>query len=130
MGPGFEKAVKKTGAHINEFQADSHISFDFPRSSSVLPDPGARAASIDEKVDEIIGIVPWIMEQISGSKKREDGIEVSWREKGKEHIEFFSYQDIIDMKINAIDLLENPRFYLVDPKKRRIHATSRGCCET
>ena len=34
------------------------------------------------------------------------------------------------MKINAIDLLENPRFYLIDTKNVRIHATSRGCCET
>jgi hypothetical protein len=74
--------------------------------------------------------LPWIMEQISESKKKETGIEVSWMEQGKERQEFFSYQDIIDMKINAIDLLENPRFYLIDAKKRHIHATSRGCCET
>jgi len=70
------------------------------------------------------------MEQITGSMKRETGIEVSWMEKGKEQNAFFSYQDIIDMKINAIDLLENPRFYLIDAGKHRIHATSRGCCET
>jgi hypothetical protein len=70
------------------------------------------------------------MEQISGSKKRETGIEVTFMEQGKEQQIFFSYQDIIDMKINAIDLLENPRFYLIDPKKHRIQATSWGCCET
>jgi hypothetical protein len=70
------------------------------------------------------------MEQITGSTKRETGIEVSWMEKGKEQHAFFSYQDIIDMKINTIDLLENPRFYLIDAGNRRIHATSRGCCET
>jgi hypothetical protein len=29
-----------------------------------------------------------------------------------------------------MDLLENPRFYLIDSKAHRIHATSRGCCET
>jgi hypothetical protein len=70
------------------------------------------------------------MEQISGSRKQSEGIEVSWMEKGKERQAFFSYQEIIDMKINAIDLLENPRFYLIDAKNVRIHATSRGCCET
>jgi hypothetical protein len=71
-----------------------------------------------------------IMEQIRGSVKRETGIEISWAEQGKEQTTFFSYQEIIDMKINAVDLLENPRFYLIDSKANRIHATSRGCCET
>jgi hypothetical protein len=71
-----------------------------------------------------------IMEQIRGSAKRETGIEISWAEQGKEQTTFFSYQEIIDMKINAVDLLENPRFYLIDSKANRIHATSRGCCET
>jgi hypothetical protein len=70
------------------------------------------------------------MEQIRKTTKRETGIEVSWTEKGKEQNTFFSYQEIIDMKINAIDLLENPRFYLIDAGNHRIHATSRGCCET
>ncbi|MDD1714886.1 MAG: hypothetical protein LUQ61_06480 [Methanoregulaceae archaeon] len=70
------------------------------------------------------------MEQISGSRKRTEGIEVYWLEKDEEKQVFFSYQEIIDMKINAMDLLENPRFYLMDTKNVRIIATSRGCCET
>jgi len=83
-----------------------------------------------QKLMFILILLPRIMEQISGSKKRNEGIEVSWMEKGKEKQAFFSYQEIIDMKINAIDLLENPRFYLMDTKNVRIRATSRGCCET
>ena len=83
-----------------------------------------------QKLMSNLVILPRIMEQISGSMKRSEGIEVSWMEKGKEKQAFFSYQEIIDMKINAIDLLENPRFYLIDPKNVRIHATSRGCCDT
>ena len=75
-------------------------------------------------------ILPRIMEQLSGSRQRTEGIEVSWLEKDTEKQAIFSYQEIIDMKINAIDLLENPRFYLIDTKNLRIHATSRGCCET
>jgi len=75
-------------------------------------------------------ILPRIMEQISGSRKRTEGIEVYWLEKDEEKQVFFSYQEIIDMKINAMDLLENPRFYLMDTKNVRIIATSRGCCET
>jgi hypothetical protein len=50
------------------------------------------------------------MEQITGSKKKETGIKVSWMEQGTEQQAFFSYHDAIDMKINAIDLLKNPRF--------------------
>jgi hypothetical protein len=75
-------------------------------------------------------ILPRIMEQISGSRKRTEGIEVYWLEEDEEKQVFFSYQEIIDMKINAMDLLENPRFYLMDTKNVRIIATSRGCCET
>lgn len=70
------------------------------------------------------------MEQISGSRKLDEGIEVSWMEGGKEKKAFFSYQELIGMKINALDLLENPRFYLMDTRNVRIHATSRGCCDT
>lgn len=70
------------------------------------------------------------MEQIRGSRQLNDGIEVSWTEGGEQMKAFFSYQQIVDMKINAIDLIENPRFYLMDSRNVRIHATSRGCCET
>jgi hypothetical protein len=83
-----------------------------------------------QKLMSHLVILPRIMEQISGSRKGAEGIEISWLDKGKEKQAFFSYQEIIDMKINAIDLLENPRFYLIDTKNLRIHATSRGCCET
>lgn len=83
-----------------------------------------------QKLMSNLVILPRIMEQISGSRKQSEGIEVSWMEKGKEKQAFFSYQELIDMKINALDLLENPRFYLMDTKNVRIIATSRGCCET
>lgn len=83
-----------------------------------------------QKLISLLAILPRIMEQIRGSRKLEDGIEVSWTEGREEKKVFFSYQEIIDMKINAFDLLENPRFYLMDARNVRIHATSRGCCDT
>jgi hypothetical protein len=83
-----------------------------------------------QKLMSRLVILPRIMEQISGSRKRTEGIEVYWLEKDEEKQVFFSYQELIDMKINALDLLENPRFYLMDTKNVRIIATSRGCCET
>ncbi len=70
------------------------------------------------------------MEQLTESRKSDTGIEVSWLENGSSQHRFFSYQDIIDMKVNASDLIENPRFYLIDTRNKRIIPTSRGCCET
>jgi hypothetical protein len=124
MGARFEKSVKKTGAHIPNVRAGSAYRFRF----SLLSPRGEETP--DAKVDAHPRHLPRIMEQIRGSRQLNDGIEVSWTEGGEQMKAFFSYQEIVDMKINAIDLIENPRFYLMDSRNVRIHATSRGCCET
>jgi hypothetical protein len=54
------------------------------------------------------------MNEIIGSKKMENGIVVFWMEKEEKKYESFNYAELIDMKINALDLLEKPKSYKVD----------------
>lgn len=60
------------------------------------------------------------MQKIIGSKKMENGIVVFWLEGKDKKWESFNYQELIDMKINAVDLLDYPGSYQVDPKSRNI----------
>jgi len=46
------------------------------------------------------------MQQIAGTKGYQKGIQVFWIEKGKEPSDFFPFEEPIEMKINALDLLE------------------------
>jgi len=60
------------------------------------------------------------MHDIARSRKMENGIVVFWEENGKGKSESFNYQDLIDMKINALDLIDNPGGYSVDREAHRI----------
>jgi hypothetical protein len=55
-----------------------------------------------------------IMYTIESSKKMENGIVVFYIQKGEKKFESFNYQELIDRKINAFDLLEHPHRYRVD----------------
>jgi hypothetical protein len=44
----------------------------------------------------------------------ENGIVVFWMEKEEKKNESFNYSELIDMKINALDLLDHPKSYKVD----------------
>jgi len=63
------------------------------------------------------------MKKIETSRKYQNGIQVFWTEAEKELTEFFSYEELIAMKINAFDLLENPAIYQVDAKNRRLESS-------
>lgn len=63
------------------------------------------------------------MKKIESSKKYANGIQVSWTEEGKGFADFFPYEELIDMKINALDLLNNPAIYRVDTKKHTIESS-------
>ena len=63
------------------------------------------------------------MIQITSSKKYQNGIQVFWKEEGKENNDFFPYEELIDMKINALDILDNPKIYRIDPKKHSIESS-------
>jgi hypothetical protein len=42
--------------------------------------------------------------------------------------DFFSFTELIDMRINAVDLLDHPQLYLIQGDAHRILATDKGCC--
>jgi len=50
----------------------------------------------------------------------ENGIACYYGKKGKEEFETFNYSELIDMKVNALDLLNDPKNYAVDPENHRI----------
>ena len=60
------------------------------------------------------------MQDIVSSKKMENGIVVFWEEKGEKKNESFNYQELIDMKINALDLLDKPKSYKVDKAAHKL----------
>ena len=64
-----------------------------------------------------------IMQQITSAKKYQNGIQVFWTDEGKELSDFFPYEELIDMMINALDLLKNPNIYRIDIKNHRIESS-------
>jgi hypothetical protein len=60
------------------------------------------------------------MYDIIRSKKMENGIVVFWNDGGKEKYESFNFAELIDMKINALDLLDRPHSYRVDKDAHKI----------
>ena len=60
------------------------------------------------------------MQDIVTSKKMENGIVVFWSEKDVKKSESFNFSELIDMKINALDLLERPKSYKVDTATHRL----------
>jgi hypothetical protein len=54
------------------------------------------------------------MKDIVGSKKMENGIVVFWMEKEEKKYESFNYSELVEIKINALDLLDSPKSYKVD----------------
>ena len=67
------------------------------------------------------------MQQITGSKKFQNGIQVFWTDKGTDLNDFFLYEDLIDQKINAFDLLNNPRIYQMNAASHKIESLVAGC---
>lgn len=67
------------------------------------------------------------MQQITSSIKYANGVQVFWTDAGQDLHGFFPYEDLIDMKINALDLLNNPHLYLVSGEAHRIEAAAPGC---
>ena len=50
----------------------------------------------------------------------ENGIAVYYKVGTGEKFESFNYSELIDLKINALDLLQDPKNYAVDTEKHRI----------
>ena len=60
------------------------------------------------------------MHEIVTSRKMENGIVVFWAETGDKKNESFNYSELVDMKINALDLLERPKSYKVDAAAHKL----------
>ncbi|WP_292368442.1 hypothetical protein [Methanoregula sp. UBA64] len=60
------------------------------------------------------------MYQVAMSRKMENGIVVFWLERNDTRYESFNYQELQDANINALDLLDRPKSYQVDPGAHRI----------
>ncbi|MBN1195265.1 MAG: hypothetical protein JXA08_07980 [Methanomicrobiaceae archaeon] len=60
------------------------------------------------------------MKDIVGSKKMENGIVVFWDEGSEKKFDSFNYSELIDMRINALDLLDDFTAYSVDVKNHTI----------
>ncbi len=60
------------------------------------------------------------MEEIITTVKREDGIQVIWQKGNDIKDVFFTFSELIDMRINALDLLEHPKNYSLDPERHLI----------
>jgi hypothetical protein len=66
------------------------------------------------------------MQQIIGSKKMENGIVVFWLEGNNRKWDSFNFQELIDRKINAMNLLDRSSSYQVDPKAHNLVVKKRG----
>lgn len=63
------------------------------------------------------------MQKIEKTKKLENGIRVFWTEENRLIQDFYTYEELIAMKINAFDLLENPGIYRIDTTVHRIESS-------
>jgi len=52
---------------------------------------------------------------IVSSRKMENGIVVFWDQGDERKYESFNYQELVDMKVNMLDLLDRPHAYHIDP---------------
>ena len=54
------------------------------------------------------------MQRLTASERLPGGITVYWEEKGEEMEASFSFMELIDRRINSLDLLEYPKKYMYD----------------
>ncbi len=72
-------------------------------------------------------IVEENMQQIMKSKKSPDGILVFWTDAGNDLNDFFSFDELVEQKINALDLLNNPQIYAINVAGHKIESLVAGC---
>jgi hypothetical protein len=60
------------------------------------------------------------MYDIKASKMMGEGILISYEENDVNKYESYNFQDLLDMKINSLDLLDRPMSYRVDPVAHKI----------
>ena len=60
------------------------------------------------------------MEKILSTERCGDGVNVAWKKAGKETTTYFSFTQLIDMQVNALDLLQHPKSWGMDEKTGKI----------
>jgi hypothetical protein len=60
------------------------------------------------------------MYDIVTTRKMENGVACYYDKSAKTELEIFNFQELIDMKINALDLLKDSGNYAVDPAAHRV----------
>jgi hypothetical protein len=60
------------------------------------------------------------MHKIVRAERCGDGINVVWEKNGKEVFLYFSFTRLVDIQVNALDLLENPRNYGFDETTKKL----------
>ena len=54
------------------------------------------------------------MQRLTASERLPGGITVYWKEKDEDMEASFSFMELVDRRINSLDLLEHPAKYLFD----------------
>jgi hypothetical protein len=66
------------------------------------------------------------MENIFNCKKTETGVGLVWMEGDLEKKEFFSFPQLLEMRIKVPDLVENPHLYRIDLQEHKIYQSQAG----
>ena len=61
--------------------------------------------------------------QIESCEKYQNDIQIFWTKEEQEFHDFFLYAELVKMKINVLDLLQNPKFYRINAKKHAIESS-------
>lgn len=61
-----------------------------------------------------------MVHKIKRTERCGDGINVIWEKNGKEVFLSFSFTRLVDIRVNALDLLENPQNYGFDEKTKEL----------
>jgi hypothetical protein len=60
------------------------------------------------------------MHQIVKTERVGDGVSVTWEKDGKEMTSYFPFSELIEMRLNALDVLNTPGNYGMDEKTGKI----------
>jgi hypothetical protein len=60
------------------------------------------------------------MQQILRTERFGDGVNVVWEKAGKEMTSYFSFTHLIEMRVNALDILNTPGSYGIDERTGKI----------
>jgi len=60
------------------------------------------------------------MQPILRTERLGDGVNVVWEKAGEEMTSFFSFTELIDIRVNALDILDNPGNYGIDEKTGKV----------